>query len=107
MSTGGQFEPGTVPDAGYPSPSVETIYADGVTSLQPGNQTIRFYLTRLEPNFIASQPSKPVVVGQIVMPVGGFVHSLVFFNKVLENMVRDGRVTQEFIDEIKKNSAPV
>lgn len=34
------------PKAGYPENSVGMIFADGVTSLQPGDETVRFYLAR-------------------------------------------------------------
>jgi hypothetical protein len=53
-----------IPKPGYPPLEVPTIYADGVTSFFPGNQTIKFYLSRLEPNFDVSHPNNTQVCAQ-------------------------------------------
>jgi hypothetical protein len=68
-----------MPEAGYPPSEFVSIYSDGVTSLLPGANVVKFHLSRLEPNFVAAEPNKAVVVGQVTMPVQGFIPAIFFF----------------------------
>jgi capsule polysaccharide modification protein KpsS len=94
----------SLPEAGYPRQDVITIFADGVTSYSPTAQTVRFYLSRLEPNFIVSEPNKVVVIGQVIMPLAGFIHTAEFFKKAVLNLLSNGTITQEQINAITGNS---
>lgn len=94
-------EPGAqnIPKPGYPPLEVPTIYADGVTSLVPGN-IVKFYLARIEPNFESTNPNSTQVCAQIVMPIVGFVQLVGFFERNLKLMIKNGTMTQALADEL-------
>jgi hypothetical protein len=91
-----------VPTPGHPSEDVFTIYCDGVTSFSPGPQTVRFYLSRLDPNFTINHPVKVAVIAQIIMPLAGFLSTAKFFQAAVNNL----GMTQEQIDEMIVGPAP-
>jgi hypothetical protein len=96
---------GIIPEPGYPPQEVVTLYADGVTSFTPGQQTIRFHLARMESNFVATEPSKLVVVGQIIMPLASFLHTAKFFESIVSSLLSNGTLTQDQIDEMLAGTA--
>jgi hypothetical protein len=100
MADGPSPEPLLTPDPGYPPQEVVTIYADGITSFTPGAEIVKFYFSRLDPNFVVSEPNKVVVTGQVIMPLAGFVTSVSFLQRVLSNLIDSGIITQEKIDQI-------
>jgi len=96
---------GLLPEPGYPSQEMVTIYADAVTSFTPGSQTIKFHLARLESNFVATEPNKVAVIGQIIMPLAGFLHTVKFFEMVVSNLLSSGTLTQDQIDQMLAGTA--
>jgi hypothetical protein len=89
-----------IPRPGYPPLEVPTIYADGVTSLVPGSQIVKFYLARIEPNFEASSPNSTQVCAQIVMPIVGFVQLVGFFENAIGRMIKTEALSQTQVDEL-------
>jgi hypothetical protein len=92
--------PGNIPEPGYPPQEFVTIYADGVTSFTPGAQTVKFHLARFESNFVATQPPKVAVIGQLIMPLAGFLHTAKFFESVVSTFLSNGTLTQSQIDQM-------
>jgi hypothetical protein len=100
MADGNDPDPLLLPDVGYPPQKVAVVYSDGITSFTPGIETVKFYLSRLEPNFISTEPSKVIVTAQVIMPLNGFLMSVSFLQHVVATMVESGTVTQARVDQI-------
>lgn len=83
-----------------PNPSaIPLVFVDGVTThWHSPSGVVKYYLARSEPDPRAEQPSNDVPVLQIVMPIGGFVSMVAFFNHRLKSMLNAKVVTQEQID---------
>ena len=89
------------PSATFPSPSVPTIFADGVLNLQNSPQVVKFYLFALEASTSSSAEQRFTPVAQVVMPVSAFINTVVFFDSVAERLVKDGMVAQADIDRTR------
>jgi hypothetical protein len=86
----------------HPSPTIPTIYADFVPNLAPGTQTIKFYLARAEPNSAGVGPYRNQVVAQVVMPSGGFLNMMAFFQYAIPKFIEGGIVSKEAWEAAKK-----
>lgn len=89
------------PDIEHASIGFPTVFADGVASVAPSNEVIKFYLSRLEPHFFAKEPVKNQPVAQVIMPISGFVNTAVFFQRVLESLKASGVVSDSQIEDAK------
>lgn len=99
-------EPPPFPDATLPA-----LYADFVFNAQAGPFMVKWYLGRADPTLDNSPGAKFQPVAQVVMPIASFVNTAVFFDAVLEDMVRDGFVSAKQVAEMRKaltdrNDAP-
>jgi len=59
---------------------------------------MRFYLYRTDSDSSGKDKYKNQVVAQVVMPVEGFVGSVVFLERVLHNWVKNGTIKKELVD---------
>ena len=89
-------------DANYPPPFLPAVFIDGVTSVTWVSSVAKFYLSRFEPHLRASGPSREQPIVQVIMPVLGFVHAALFFERVLKRMIDDGTLTQAQVDELRQ-----
>jgi hypothetical protein len=85
----------------FPDWSIPTIFSDGVGNFAPG-EVAKFYLVRSDPagNGVASSVTRPVA--QVVMANPVFIQTAIFFELILGNLVKDGVVSQEQIDAVRK-----
>jgi len=95
---------GGLPAAGFPGPHFPTVYADGVTSVSPGAQVVKIYLSRLDSNFVVTSGSTTQPFLQLIMPTSGYLQMAMFFNKVIEGLLANKFISQEQYDEAKKNA---
>ena len=63
---------------GLPPSGTPVAFADGVTNLAHSNSIVKFYLYRTDPTVDNSGPAENRIVGQIVMPIDGFVRTAIF-----------------------------
>jgi hypothetical protein len=82
------------------------VFCDGVMSHSFAPGISKFYLYRTDASPDVSEGNKNIPVLQIVMSASGFAGMLHFFNHRLALMVRDGVISQEAVDEIKKHVYP-
>ena len=66
----------------FPSPTMPTIFADGVTSSAPGAQVVKFFRARIEPHLRAENRTVIQPIVQVVMPLGGFLRTAFFFENI-------------------------
>jgi hypothetical protein len=81
----------------FPPPSLPTIFADGVLNLAHTSESVKFYLFRHDPGYREANISRINPYAQVVMPMDSFVNTVVFFDKVLANLVAQNRVLQEVV----------
>jgi hypothetical protein len=96
----------SIPAPGYPPVEFVSIYADGVTSVLPGIHTVKFYISRDEPNYVVTEPNKATVVAQVVMPISGFVQTVSFFQTVIKNMETSGTLSPDILEQIRTTVTP-
>jgi hypothetical protein len=77
------------------------VYADGVLNLANAPNTVKFYLYRLDAHLKGGLNSQVQPFAQIVMPVNGFVSTVVFFDRMLEKLVQEGAVSRKMIDDMR------
>jgi hypothetical protein len=87
--------------AGLPPPGTPVAFADGVTNLAHSNNVVKFYLYRTDPDVSNAGPAKNNIVGQIVMPIDGFIRTLLFLNTGIDMLVANGAITTTELDKIK------
>jgi hypothetical protein len=85
----------------FPPPDFPNLFADGVSSLAPSPQIVKFILARVEPHLQAQNETLVQPFAQVVMPTAGFLHTAFFFQNAVQNMLADGTVTQQMIDMAK------
>ena len=91
-----------MPSWSCPPASFPTVYADGVLNVAPGPYTVKFYLLRLDPAFDGNPEARAQPFLQIAMPTISFVQMVVFFEKALADLVKQGVVAQSMVDEVRK-----
>lgn len=85
----------------YPPDGFPVIFSDGVQSCAGGSETVRFYLSRFNPDIMAVAGAETATVCQIVMSTSGFIGSVLFLQKRLADMVKSGAIPQHQIDAIQ------
>ncbi len=91
-----------IPEPDYPPAAAPTIFTDSVLNVARNENVVKFYLGRSDPDALNDGRSKVVIVGQVVMGFKTFMQTAVFFESVLDNMVREKVVTQQEIDNLRK-----
>ena len=86
----------------YPASTIPTVFADGVLNLAHGAGLAKFYLVRVDPSFTSPTENKVQAFAQVVMPMQGFLQTLLFFNKMLQEFVDAGVVSPEIYDRMHK-----
>ena len=95
--------PGNVEFArGFPPPTIPTIFADGVLNVAPSPNVVKFYLFRSDPDAGGGSKYKNQVVMQVVMPMHGFVHTALFFERSLKHFLANGTIPQAVVDGLRK-----
>lgn len=107
MNTPPQIIP-TLPIQGeFPPASMPVLYADGVTSVAPAQMVVKFFLGRLEPHLRAENKTLTQPFTQVVMPTGGFLQTALFFENAVKNMLAQGIITTQQIDEVRASAGVV
>jgi hypothetical protein len=94
--------PSELPFAGFPGQHFPTVYADGVTSINPTSEIVKMYFSRLDPNFDVTKGTAVQPHLQMVMSTTGFVQMSIFFSRIVANMLKTGVLTEEKYSESKK-----
>ena len=92
---------GQTQSAGFPPANFPTVYADGVQSIAYGPSVIKFYLSRIEPNFAGDGTNQLQAFAQIIMPIDGFGSMFVFFEAQLRLLVQNGVITEQRLGELR------
>jgi len=85
--------------ATYPGPDFPMLYADSVSSVQPGVQTTKFYLARFEPHMQADNTLLSQPFAQIVMPTASFVDTAAFFGRMVKQLIETKAIDQATWDK--------
>jgi hypothetical protein len=83
-----------VPAPIFPPATIPTVFTDGALNFNHSPQVVKFYLFRFDPALTGSSAALPQVIAQVVMPVPSMVHTAAFFNAAIENLVRQGHVSE-------------
>jgi hypothetical protein len=86
----------------FPPPDMPVIYADGVSTAAPAQQTVKFFLARVEPHLRAENRTLVQPITQVVMPLAGFLQTAFFFENIVKNMEAQGTITPDQIAEARK-----
>jgi hypothetical protein len=98
-----ETEPSTlVPSDEYPPSTLQTIFAEGVSSITPGRDVVRFYLYRFLPGLRKANTHTMYAAAQVVLPTVGFIKTFVFFERALGMLIASGAVTQEQVEKARK-----
>ena len=82
----------------FPAETLPTVFADGVVNLANSPYVVKYYLFRFDPSLRDASISRTQAFAQVVMPMGGFVQTAVFFENALRNLVASGVVSSEDVD---------
>jgi hypothetical protein len=83
----------------FPSLAIPTVYADGVSSIEPGPHVMKFYLARLDPSMKAENKSLTQPFAQVVMQTNGFLQMTAFFNNIIRVMIDSNVITAAQFEE--------
>jgi len=86
----------------YPAPTFPTVFADGVGSLTNSPSIVKFFLSRFEPDLAGTAPAKVQAFAQVIMPMEAFATTTLFFERALAGFVKQGFITQERLNEMRK-----
>jgi hypothetical protein len=85
---------------GFPPLGTPVAFADGVTSISYSTSVIKFYLYRTDSDVGGAPKSQNNIVGQIVMPVEGFVQTAIFLHNTIPSLVEKKVISQSEVDTI-------
>lgn len=80
------------------SPDIPVLFSDGALSQVYGPGIAKFYLGRFDADPHVLSTSKSIAVAQVIMPAEGFAAMMAFFEHRVKLMVKDGVLSQEFVD---------
>jgi hypothetical protein len=90
---------------GSPQPlqfsAIPTLYADGIANIARGGGVVRTYLIRFDPSLTAD-PAAPKIIGQMILPVQGFVAMALFFKAQLDDMIEKKEITPELLERVRQ-----
>jgi hypothetical protein len=89
------------PAAGFPPANLPTLYADGIASIAPGLHVVKFYFARVASETSGTNQYANQVVCQVIMPIDGFVASIVFLDHVLKNMVENKAIDGTIVENAR------
>jgi hypothetical protein len=78
-------------------------FADAVASCTYTNEVSKFYLSRADPSANGAGAAQLQYVGQVVMPLSGFINSVAFLNSMVRGMRDDEKlppVIREMAEEV-------
>ncbi len=78
-----------------------TVFADAVLSVTQGQEVVKFYLFRLDPNMFGQGGSKANPFAQVIMPTAGFLQSVMFLMQQVEEMQQKGLYTKEQVEQAR------
>ena len=85
----------------YPAKELPLIFADRVPSIGWLGGAVKFYLLRNDPSISGESTNNPQLVAQVVMPIGGFAATALFFEDELNNMIASGDLKREYVNELR------
>jgi hypothetical protein len=84
-----------MPEPTFPSPSLPTIFADGVSNFFHSPEVGKFYFSRIDPELEGGPEIQQQIVAQVVMPMTSFVNTAAFFMKAVDRLIAQGAVSRE------------
>jgi hypothetical protein len=88
-------------EATHPPPSLPTIFADGFANLTPGQQVMKFYLYRTDPDQTGTSSYKNQVVAQVVMPTTAFAQAATFFERAIKTFCAQGFISRDAVNAFR------
>jgi hypothetical protein len=88
---------------GFPQATLPTIFADGIVNVAPSANVLKFYLYRSDPEQAGKGEYKNQVVAQVVMPMLGFLHAALFFEKAVKQFTAQGVLPADLVESIRKS----
>lgn len=89
------------PVAEYASDSAPVIFADGVVSVTHGPELVKLYLGRIDASANAVGAVQTKYPAQVVMPLSGFVHSMVFLGEILRRIRDSADSPQNIVAQVE------
>ncbi len=81
--------------------SFPTIFSDGILNLANSFHVVKFYLGQNDPSYTGTS-SHLKVAAQIVMPMDSFIASFIFLENAVENLKRDGFITEDDLTSVRE-----
>jgi hypothetical protein len=91
-----------MPAEEFPSPTLPTIFVDSILNVAPSPNVVKFYVARTDPSVRGASKYLTQPFAQVVMPMLGFIQTVVFFEQALKNFVETGLITSEQVDTMRK-----
>jgi hypothetical protein len=88
---------------GFIPADLPVFYSDWLISIHPGPMTVKVVLGRVDPHMQAMPQAQARPVGQLVMPLNGYVQAAAFMGQLVRNMIKEGMLTSE---QVAAMSAP-
>lgn len=86
---------------GFPPADLPTLFADGILNIAPSAEMVRFYLYRTDPDQAGVNRFENRTVAQIVMPLKGFIASVLFFSRALATYESKNPAIKTAADEVR------
>lgn len=94
------------PPQEFPGFNFPTVFADGVMNIANSPHVAKMYLFRFEPSFVDANRYQQQPVAQVVMPLEAVVVMATFLERSITNLVTQGVLTKERVEEIKNARPP-
>ena len=91
---------------GFPSAQIPTVFVDGFLNVAPGDGIVKFYLYRTDPDQLGAPKFQNQVVAQIVMPISGFIHSIVFAKDTIKKLAANNPTIKAHLELAEKSYGP-
>ncbi|MGO9399745.1 MAG: hypothetical protein ACLP19_18160 [Xanthobacteraceae bacterium] len=95
------------PPEEFPPNTFPTVFADGVASYAKGAGFVKFYLYRIDPNMFGRGGSVANPFAQVVMGTYGFAQAFVLFERAMEELIKEGQITDEQMKTLRKDLVEV
>lgn len=89
---------------GFPAPWLPVVFGDVIANLAVNDQIAKFYILRTNPDISGKNEYENQPAAQVVMPLGAFIGSLLFLNRMIDRFVENGIISKEYLDNLKKQS---
>jgi hypothetical protein len=95
----------SAPPTEYLPYNFPTVFADSVSQAASSPTVMRFLLNRFASAVnVANAPPKAPPFLQVVMPMEGFIATYIYFEALVDNLVKQKIVSEEYLEAVRTSA---